>query len=139
MSQVDLSHCFGCGPNNTKGLQLAKSYRGDRSHIEFDVRQEYASYPGMMHGGVTCVLFDEVMYYAVARLGIEAVTTDLRVRYHRPGLVGRRLICEAWVKGRQGRRVEVEATIVDSATGDLVAEAYGSFLQVDLERLIERS
>jgi uncharacterized protein (TIGR00369 family) len=138
MERADLSHCFGCGPNNPIGFHLEKSYVGDRSRIEYKVRPEHASYPGMMHGGVTCVLLDEVMYHIVARLGIEAVTTSLTVDYRHVALVGRRLICEAWIENRKGRRIEVSATVVDAESGTVIADGRSTFLEVDLSRLVRR-
>jgi uncharacterized protein (TIGR00369 family) len=138
MEQADLSHCFGCGPENPVGFHLKKSYDGDRSHIEYEVRPEHTSYPGMMHGGVTCVLLDEVMYHAIARLGIEAVTASLAVNYRRAALVGRHLICEAWIEDREGRRIEVSATIVEVESGMVIAEGRSTFQEVDLARLVGR-
>ena len=105
MRPVDLSHCYGCGAENPKGFHLKKAYAGDRSRIEFDVLPEHSSYPGLMHGGVTCVLMDEAMYHAVARLGLEAVTTSLTVECMSPALVGQHLVCEAWVVERKAHRV----------------------------------
>jgi uncharacterized protein (TIGR00369 family) len=133
---VDLSYCYGCGMANPIGFQLQKTYVGDRSHIEYKVRPEHASYPGMLHGGVTCVLMDEVMYHTIAHLGIEAVTASMTVDYRRAALVGQHLVCEAWVVAREGRKVDVSATIVEGTSGKVVAEGRARFVEVDLSRLV---
>jgi uncharacterized protein (TIGR00369 family) len=138
MDPADLSHCYGCGADNPIGLHLKKSYVGGRAHIELDVKPEFNSYPGLMHGGLTCVLMDEVMYYAIARLGIEAVTTTMAVDYKAPALVGQHLVCEAWIRERQGRHIEVLATIAEAKSKRIIAEGRGSFLEIDMKRFMER-
>lgn len=139
MAPVDLSHCYGCGAENPMGLHVRKSYDGDRAIVEFEVLPVHNSYPGLMHGGLTCVLMDEVMYHAIARLGIEAVTVSLAVDYKSPALVGQRLMCEARVRERDGRRIEVWATIAEARTGTIIAEGRGRYLEIDLERFMGRS
>lgn len=138
MSPADLSHCYGCGAENPRGLHLRKSYADGCARIEFEVLPEHNSYPGLMHGGLTCVLMDEVMYCAISHLGIEAVTVSLTVDYRSPAMVGQRLVCEAQVVERKGREIEVRASIVEAVSERLVAEGRGRFLEVDLERFMAR-
>lgn len=132
----NLRYCFGCGQDNPIGLRLKYSYVEDRCHIEMVVRPEHCGYPGIMHGGVTCVIFDEAMYHAIEPLGVDAVTLTMTVDYRGPGLEGHRLICEAWIEKHQGRKLEVVSTIVDAITTRVVAEARGTYLEVDLEKVI---
>jgi uncharacterized protein (TIGR00369 family) len=136
MKSVDLSRCFGCGADNPFGLHLIKGYVGDKARIEFKVKPEHAGYPGLMHGGITCVLFDEVMYHTIARKGIIAVIAKMTVDYRSPALVGDGLICEAWIVRHEGRKIEVSASIVNERTDKLVAEGKGLFIEVDLEKLL---
>ena len=135
MNSNDLNRCFGCGADNPIGLHLTKEYRGDRSHIEFTVKTEHAGHPGLMHGGITCVLFDEVMYHSIARKGIVAVIARMEVDFRRPALVGDLLICEAEMVKQEGRKIFVEATIVNGRTQVLIAEAKGLFIEVDLDKI----
>jgi acyl-coenzyme A thioesterase PaaI-like protein len=137
MKNYDISRCFGCGADNPSGLHLRKEYRGDRSHIEFIVTPEYTGYPGLMHGGITCVLFDEVMYHAVARNDIVAVIAKMTVDYRSPALVGDRLVCEAEIIGQERRKIDVVAKITNGSTNALVAEAKGLFIEVDLEKIVK--
>jgi uncharacterized protein (TIGR00369 family) len=137
MKNYDISGCFGCGADNPSGLHLKKEYRGNSSHIEFVVKPEYTGYPGLMHGGITCVLFDEVMYHAVARKDIVAVIAKMTVDYRSPALVGDHLVCEAEVIGQERRKIDVVARITNSATSTLVAEAKGLFIEVDLDKIIK--
>jgi uncharacterized protein (TIGR00369 family) len=137
MKSVDLSHCYGCGMENPSGLHLKKMYDGDKARIEFIVSSEYAGYPGLMHGGVTCVLFDEVMFHAIARRELVAVIAKMAVDYRGPALVGDLLICEAWIVKHEGRKIDVEAKIVNDGTSSTVAEARGLFVEVDLDKLLK--
>jgi len=139
MKGVDISHCFGCGPDNPSGLHLRKTYDGDRARIEFLVRPEHSGYPGLMHGGITCVLFDEVMYHAIAKNDVVAVVARMNVDYRSPALVGDNLVCEAEIVGQERRKIEVAATIKNGTTGAVVAEGKGLFIEVDLDKLLGRN
>jgi uncharacterized protein (TIGR00369 family) len=136
METTSLNHCFGCGKDNPIGLHLKNTYISEKSHIEFKVNPEYCGHPGLLHGGVTCILFDEVMFYAVARLGIETVTLTITIDYKSPALEGHHLICEAWIKKHDGRKIDVVAIINDSETGRVIAEGKGKYLEVDLQKVL---
>jgi acyl-coenzyme A thioesterase PaaI-like protein len=139
LKSVDISRCYGCGPDNPSGLHLKKTYSGDKARIEFTVEPEYAGYPGLMHGGVTCVLMDEVMYHAIARDDIVSVLAKMTVDYRNPALVGDHLVCEAWIDGHEGRKIHVTANIINSRTKALVAEGKGLFVEVDLDKLLNKN
>jgi len=138
MKTVNLNNCFGCGKDNPIGLHLKNSYIGDKSHIEFEVKPQYCGHPGLMHGGVTGILFDEVMFHAIARLGIEAVTLSMNIEYINPALEGHILICEGEVEKQDGRKIDVVAVINDAESGKLIAKARGKFLEVDLDKVLKR-
>ena len=84
------------------------------------------------------VLFDEAMYHVIARTVPEVVTVSMAVDYKSPGFEGHRLICEAWVEKREGRRIEVSSALVDASTKKVVAEARAVYREVDLKRIIGR-
>lgn len=132
------SHCYGCGKDNPIGLRLKISYAGDKSHIEFVVKPEYCGYPGIMHGGVTGTLLDEVMFYAVAQTGLETVTTSMSIDYRSPALVDETLICEGWIEKREGKQIEVAARITVQGSGRVTATARGKFLEYSFEVLLAR-
>lgn len=137
MKSIDLSHCYGCGTENPSGLHLKKTFDGNKVRIEFIVGPEYAGYPGLMHGGVTCILFDEVMFHVIARKEVVAVIANMNVDYRSPALVGDLLICEAWIVKHEGRKIDVEAKIVNGKTNSTIAEARGLFIEVDLNKLLK--
>lgn len=135
---VDLHYCFGCGQDNPIGLRLKYSYIGERSHIEFDVKPEHCGYPRLMHGGLTCVLFDEAMYHAIAKNSMDAVTLTMAVDYTNPALEGQHLICEGWIEKRDKRKIYVISTLIDDKTKKLIARARATYLEVDLQKMLDR-
>jgi uncharacterized protein (TIGR00369 family) len=137
MKTTNLNNCFGCGKDNPIGLHLKNSYIGEKSHIQFEVKTQYCGHPGLMHGGVTGILFDEVMFYAIARLGIETVTLTMNIEYISPALEGHILICEAELENHDGRKIDVVAEINDAETGKLIGKAKGKFLEVDLDKVLK--
>lgn len=139
MENTTLSRCFGCGKDNPVGLHLVNTYIDDRAHIEFEVKSDYCGHPGLLHGGVIGILFDEVMFYAIARLGIQSVTLNMTIDYKSPALMGRFLICEAWITGQEGRKIDVAAVITDRDTGRVIAESTGKYLEVDMKKFMEDS
>jgi uncharacterized protein (TIGR00369 family) len=136
METVKLDKCFGCGKDNPIGLHLNTTYIEDKAHIEFEVKPDYCGYPGLLHGGLTALLLDEVMYYAIKKLDIVAVTVSLKIDYIRPGLVGHTLICEAQIVSQDGRRLDVTGEIKDAVSGKLIAKAKGKYLEVDLDKVL---
>jgi len=138
MENIKLDKCFGCGKQNPLGLHLDITYVENKSHIEFTVDANHCGYPGILHGGIIAALFDEAMFYAVKRLGIVTMTISLSIEYLSPGLEGHKLVCEALVEGREGRKVEVLAEIKDADSGKLVAKARGGFLEVNPEKVLHK-
>lgn len=137
MKTNNLDRCFGCGKDNPIGLRLETTYIGERSQIEFEVESNYCGYPGLLHGGVIALLIDEVMFHAVATLGIETVTVNMNIDYKNAALEGHHLICEAWIVHRDGRKIDVFANIIDRATGRIIAEGKGRYVEVDLQKILQ--
>lgn len=137
METLKLDKCFGCGKDNPIGLHLKNTYVENRSHIEFEVKPHYCGYPGLMHGGITAMLFDEAMFYAVQRLGIVTVTASISIDYISPGYEGHTLVCEAQIEKQDGRKIDVAAELKDLNNGKLLAKARGRFLEVDINKVLK--
>jgi acyl-coenzyme A thioesterase PaaI-like protein/acyl carrier protein len=89
--------CFGCSPRNHIGLALRMHRVGPgviRSEVTFG--ENYASYPGVVHGGIVGVLVDEIMGGLLALdHGMLAFSTTLRTRFLMPLRVGEPYVAEA--------------------------------------------
>jgi uncharacterized protein (TIGR00369 family) len=134
MKVPDLSYCFGCGQDNPKGLHLVNRYEGDRSVMELTVEKEQCGFPGILHGGITFTMMDEVMHYAIFKRGLESVTISVTIDFLSPGWQGRRLAAEGWVENVDGKYVDGASEVRDLDNGKTVARASGKFKVVDLEK-----
>src|SRR4051812_21354435 len=75
-------HCFGCAPDNPAGLALQMVESGDGLTCSFTLTRRHESYPGLVHGGVSAAILDELMGNVLIHHERKACfLTDLRVRY----------------------------------------------------------
>lgn len=132
MEQLDLSHCFGCGKDNPRGLHLVKRSEGGKAVMELVVDRDHCGFPGMLHGGLSCVMLDEVMCYAILDRGMVAVTLSVQVEFLRPGRQGHTMRVEGWVETVEGRNIRCASLVVDVDAGHAVAKATGSYKVVDV-------
>lgn len=89
--------CFGCSPANDRGLRLEFTHTPDgglECPLTFD--RTFESYPGVVHGGMSATVCDEIMgNLLVLRLGVSVFTTSMRTRYVEPLAVGAAYRCTA--------------------------------------------
>jgi uncharacterized protein (TIGR00369 family) len=127
--------CFGCSPRNHIGLALTMRRAGDKciqSDITFSM--DYASYPGIVHGGIVSVVLDEVMGDLLAlERGMLAFSITLRTKFLRPLLVGHRYTAEARIT-RDGDGVVLTEADISSAIGELHVMATGTYQPIRSEQ-----
>lgn len=143
-----LSHCYGCGRLNQKGLQLKSYTDGDETVAVFTPLPQHTAIPGYVYGGLIASLIDchgtgtasAAAYQAAGReIGSDPpfrfVTASLRVDYLRPTPMGVPLEIRGQVKEITGRKVVVTATL--SAEGQVCAR--GEVVTVQMpEHLMRR-
>ena len=127
--------CFGCG-DSPAGLRMtpppvegAPRYE---SHVCFDERHQGG--PGFVHGGIVAAALDEAAGLLATWYRFPTVTGRIFVRYRRPIAINTELLARAWVESERGRRIRIEAELVDG--DDVLAEAKGAFLHVSLEHFL---
>ncbi|MCG0283805.1 PaaI family thioesterase [Streptomyces sp. PSAA01] len=106
--------CFGCSPRNRIGLAL-QMYRLDDGRLASDITfsDEYASYPGVVHGGIVSVLVDELMGDLIALdRGLLAFSVTLRTKFLRPLQIGAPYRAVARIVREDGGVVHAEADVV---------------------------
>ena len=128
--------CFGCGDRNPEGLHIDFEIEGRRVSGRFHPRDTHQGWPGLAHGGVAAAALDEAMGWAMYAAGAWAMTARMEVKYRRPLPLGEELLVSAEVTRDRGRRLEAEAE-VRTATGEVLAQAYGLFLRVPEKRARE--
>lgn len=97
----------------------------ERSHAEVTLGAAYEGPPGMVHGGVSALLMDQVMGETASQFRRLTMTGTLTLRYLRPLPLGPVRI-DCWIASEVGRKVTVEATI-GNPDGTAV-EAHGLFI-----------
>ncbi|KAM0550825.1 hypothetical protein ACHAPJ_008688 [Fusarium lateritium] len=130
--QLNLTHSTLAGPNalserpyvfadNTSGSLLAFYHLGAR----------LSGHKGIVHGGMTAILLDECMGRACFPLleGKIAVTAKLELEYKSPIHVDSMVYILAETKSQQGRKANVEATVMDAEDGRELVTAKGLFIE----------
>ena len=126
---IDDSWCFVCGKANPIGLRQRFVMEGDEYVTYFTPNKEHQGYKGIMHGGITSTLLDEVMARYAMSKGCYSVTAELTVRFKKPGVIGKRLRFAAKVESVTGRAVNTSATATDE-DGTVIATATGRMVRM---------
>jgi acyl-coenzyme A thioesterase PaaI-like protein len=124
----NVSHCYGCGRLNERGLRIQTYWEGEESVTRYRPRPEHTAIPGYVYGGLLASLVDchgtgtaaAAMYQKEGRPmdslpAYRFVTASLHVDYLAPTPLDGELEIRGRVKEIKGRRVVVEATV--SANG----------------------
>ncbi|MGD9932579.1 MAG: PaaI family thioesterase [Dehalococcoidia bacterium] len=88
----------------------------------------YEGPPGHVHGGVTAMIFDELLGLAQSLTAQSGMTGTLTVRYRRPTPLGQPLAFRGIVDRVEGRKIFTSATL--HANGVLCAESEAVFISV---------
>jgi acyl-coenzyme A thioesterase PaaI-like protein len=128
----DLSHCYGCGRLNERGLQIKSFWDGEETVCTFLPSPHHMALPGYVYGGLIASLIDchgtgtasAAAYRSEGRPmdsepPLRFVTASLHVDFLRPTPMGVPLEIRGRVKEIKGRKVVVEATL--SAEGEVCA------------------
>ncbi|HSE26573.1 MAG TPA: PaaI family thioesterase [Pyrinomonadaceae bacterium] len=85
--------CFGCGPANPKGLHVRSFPDGDEVVAEWEPKQEYEAFPGVLNGGIIGTLLDchcnwAATWHLMKKTGSDkppcTVTADYAITLRRP-------------------------------------------------------
>lgn len=100
------AQCFGCGQDHPTGLRLiARSGEGAAVSASFQVTEHHQGAPGLAHGGILSLAFDETLSALMWLLRRPAVTARLETDFLRPVPVGSTLSITAEVTGVSNRKV----------------------------------
>jgi len=124
--------CFVCGDQNIIGLQAKFYFDGSRATTEYTAERKFEGYAGILHGGITAALLDEVMIKALLAEDIFAMTVELAIRFHKAVSIGERLLLEGNLTHHDGR-LYLTAGKATLENGEIVASATGKYLRVRRE------
>jgi len=128
--------CFVCGSENALGLQLRARVEGDLVVLDHVTGAGHQGWQGILHGGVTTALADEVMTWAAILACRRAcVSAEISVRMLRQIGLGVRLRVEGLAEpGARRRLVRTSARILDE-DGVPLATATGKYMPPPGQRL----
>lgn len=106
-------------------LHIERSSEG-RAWSSFHLGPAYEGPPGLVHGGVSALLLDQLCGEAAAAGGVPGMTGRLTLHYRRPTPLGQ-LSAEAWVDDTDGVKTMVRGAVRDPE-GRTTVEAEGLFI-----------
>jgi len=131
--------CFVCGESNAAGLKLVFHTDGSVVAAEYVAKAEHCGFKGVLHGGITATLLDEIMVWAAAvGSGKFGFCAELNIRYLRPVASGQTVSLEArLVENKRGRIFITEGTLMDPETKAPFATGTAKYMPIPGEKLTE--
>lgn len=133
------AHCFGCGDLHPTGLHLVAHVGQDVDiTAEFTVTENHQGAPGLAHGGLLSLAFDEALGKLMWLLRAPAVTARLETDFIKPVPIGQTLFISARITGQVNRKVYTEAVgRLGSKDGEIAVQASALFVIVPMKHFIE--
>jgi len=131
-------HCFGCGELHPTGLHLV-AYAGEGLNItaEFTVNENHQGAPGLAHGGLLSLAFDEALGKLMWLLRSPAVTGRLETDFSKPVPMGSTLHITAEITGQVNRKVYTSAIgRLNSADGEIAVRAAALYIIVPMDHFM---
>ena len=124
--------CFVCGMQNPIGLKMIFEGDGKCVWANFVAREEHQGYPGVLHGGITFALLDEVIGRAAMELDESSpwmMTARAEMRYRQPVPVGEELTLVGEITRVRSRAVEGRGQL-RLCDGSVAVEATAMYVKV---------
>jgi uncharacterized protein (TIGR00369 family) len=121
--------CFVCGTENPHGLKVDFFDDGRTVWTELSPAEHHQGWPGVLHGGIIAAVLDETIGRVAFLHDRWVQTARLELRFHRPGPLGQRLLAMGEMTRDARRLMEMRGQIV-TETGELIAEASGTFVRL---------
>jgi acyl-coenzyme A thioesterase PaaI-like protein len=134
-------HCFGCGDLHPTGLHLtAIVEEGLEISAQFTVTENHQGAPGLAHGGLLSLAFDEGLGKLMWLLRSPAVTARLETDFLLPVPIGTTLFISARIVGQQGRKVySVAEGRIGGVDGPIATRAASLFVIVPMKHFLENA
>ena len=134
-------HCFGCGELHPTGLHLvAHAGAGADLTAEFTVTENHQGAPGLAHGGLLSLAFDEALGKLMWLIRAPAVTARLETDFLKPVPMGTTIHITARIIGQVNRKVYTAAEgRLGSADGEIAVKAAALFVVVPMSHFLENA
>jgi len=115
--------CFGCAPDHPIGFRLSFEEDGDDVVTRFMPEDRYQGPPGILHGGLTTTLADEIgAWVIIAKLGKFGFTAQLSAKLHKPIRIGTEVEGRARIANDRKRIVDVDVELMQEDEKCMSAE-----------------
>ena len=134
-------HCFGCGELHPTGLHLV-AYAGEGLDItaKFTVSENHQGAPGLAHGGLLSLAFDEALGKLMWLLRAPAVTGRLETDFLKPVPMGSTLHITAEITGQVNRKVFTSAIgRLNSPDGEIAVRAAALYIIVPMDHFMNNA
>ena len=134
-------HCFGCGELHPTGLHLV-AFAGTGLDItaEFTVNENHQGAPGLAHGGLLSLAFDEALGKLMWLLRAPAVTGRLETDFIKPVPMGSTLHITAEITGQVNRKVYTSAIgRLNSPDGEIAVRAAALYIIVSMDHFMNNA
>lgn len=132
MIEFEDKTCFGCGEENSRGLQLKLKFDPDTktAYGDYTATQDLEGPPNIIHAGIVAAVLDETMIMVNKFMDTVALTGELTIRYLQPAYINENLYIRGWFVKKNKRIVENRAEI-ENEMGKIVARAKGKYMEVE--------
>ena len=133
--------CFGCGQLHPTGLHLV-AHAGSALDLtaEFTVTENHQGAPGLAHGGLLSLAFDEALGKLMWLIRSPAVTGRLETDFMKPVPIGTTLHISAQITGQVKRKVYTEAIgRLNGPDGDIAVRAAALFVIVPMSHFMSNA
>jgi acyl-coenzyme A thioesterase PaaI-like protein len=129
-------HCFACGTENAKGLNLQFYRTGDAVCTDITLDRHHEGWENIAHGGILSALLDETMSWTIIFFKRTFfVTRKMETKYIKPVIVGRPICVKGYITDdRKPPKIMAKADICDDEDHVLV-KGVGEFIQLPEKRL----
>ena len=134
-------HCFGCGELHPTGLHLV-AHAGEGANItaQFTVTEDHQGAPGLAHGGLLSLAFDEALGKLMWLIRSPAVTARLETDFLLPVPFGSTLYITAEITGQVNRKVYTSAEgRLNSPDGPLAVKASALYVVVGMGHFMKNA
>lgn len=134
-------HCFGCGELHPTGLHLV-AHAGENADLtaEFTVTENHQGAPGLAHGGLLSLAFDEALGKLMWLIRQPAVTARLETDFLKPVPMGTTLHITARITGQVNRKVYTAAEgRLGGPDGEIAVKAAALFVIVPMSHFLENA
>ena len=134
-------HCFGCGELHPTGLHLvAHAGAGADLTAEFTVTENHQGAPGLAHGGLLSLAFDEALGKLMWLIRAPAVTARLETDFLKPVPMGTTIHITARITGQVNRKVYTSAIgRLNSADGEIAVRAAALYIIVPMDHFMNNA